>query len=100
MKNKKALVIALSAGLVLGGAFALDSDNLAYAAEGETTPVEDKETPDGTENPAGETEGTADGSEEKPADDKKEDDKKEDDKKEDDKKEDDKKEDDKKEDDK
>ena len=85
MKNKKALVIALSAGLVLGGAFALDTDNLAYAAEGDTTPVEDKEKP---------------ADDKKVEDDKKEDDKKEDDKKEDDKKEDDKKEDDKKEDDK
>ena len=44
MKNKKALVIALSAGLVLGGAFALDSDNVAYAAEGEETPADQTDT--------------------------------------------------------
>ena len=33
MKNKKALAIALSAGLVLGGAFVADTANVAYAAE-------------------------------------------------------------------
>ena len=60
MKNKKALAIALSAGLILGGAFALDSDNLAYAADGEETTAE-------------ETDNTAGGSDEdKPAEDDKE----------------------------
>ena len=33
MKNKKALAIALSAGLVLGGAFVADTANVAYASE-------------------------------------------------------------------
>ena len=60
MKNNKALAIALSAGLVLTGAFALDTDNVAFAAEDDTTSVKDKDpvTP------------TADGDkeEEKPAD--------------------------------
>lgn len=43
MKNNKALAIALSAGLVLTGAFALDTDNVAFAAEDDTTSVEDKD---------------------------------------------------------
>ena len=80
MKNKKALAIALSAGLVLGGAFALDSDNLAYAADGEETTAEQPDP--NTE----ETDNTAGGSDEdKPAEDDKEEDKPAEDDKEEDK---------------
>lgn len=42
MKKNKVLAVALSAGLVLGGAYALDADvNVAYAAE-ETKSVEEQ----------------------------------------------------------
>ena len=41
MKNNKVLAVALSAGLVLGGAYALEETNVAYAAE-ETKSVEEQ----------------------------------------------------------
>ena len=70
MKNNKALAIALSAGLVLTGAFALDTDNVAFAAEDDATSVEDKDLVTPTADGDKEEEKPAEGDkeEEKPAD--------------------------------
>ena len=57
MKNNKALAIALSAGLVLGGTFVVKTTNVAYAAESKpwteiediAKPIEEKESKPWTE---------------------------------------------------